>query len=112
MRHLNEQKKQIRSQAAQQRQSLSANPRLGQAQPDVARQATGSKLAPQGPALQLPHKTKIVQQQPLQTVGEDAQLATVDLQNVLQKQQQQQQQMSNISKMLHDAAMAMIQNMK
>jgi len=112
VRYLNEQKKQIRSQAAQQRQSLSTNPRLGQAQPDVARQATGSKPALQGPALQLPHKTKIVQQQTLKTVGEDASLEQLQLQNVLQKQQQVMQQMSNISKMLHDTAMAVIRNMK
>jgi hypothetical protein len=36
---------------------------------------------------------------------EDAQqLADVDLQNILQKQQQTLQMMSNISKMLHDTA--------
>ena len=39
---------------------------------------------------------------------DDAQLANVDLQNVLQKQQQTLQMMSNISKMLHDTAMAVI----
>jgi hypothetical protein len=44
----------------------------------------------------------------LTTVGEDAQLANVDLQNVLQKQQQMLQMMSNISKTLHDSAMAVI----
>ena len=37
----------------------------------------------------------------------DAQLANIDLQNMLQKQQQQTLQMlSNISEMLHDTAMA------
>lgn len=44
----------------------------------------------------------------LQTIGDDAQLANVDLQNVLQKQQQTLQMMSNISKQLHDTAMAVI----
>ncbi|MCK5688261.1 hypothetical protein KAI87_03270 [Myxococcota bacterium] len=44
----------------------------------------------------------------LNSVGDDAQLANVDLQNMLQKQQQTMQQMSNISKMLHDTAMAII----
>jgi len=44
----------------------------------------------------------------LNSVGDDAQLANVDLQNVLQKQQQTLQMMSNISKMLHDTAMAVI----
>jgi len=44
----------------------------------------------------------------LQSTGEDAQLANVDLQGMLQKQQQTLQMMSNISKMLHDTAMAII----
>lgn len=44
----------------------------------------------------------------LQTIGDDAQLANVDMQNMLQKQQQTMQMMSNISKMLHDTAMAVI----
>ncbi|HEY7786442.1 MAG TPA: hypothetical protein VIB00_17055 [Pyrinomonadaceae bacterium] len=47
----------------------------------------------------------------LATLGDDAQLANVDLQNVLQKQQQTLQMMSNISKMLHDTAMAVIRKM-
>lgn len=37
----------------------------------------------------------------LASMGDDAQLANVDLQNVLQKQQQTLQMMSNISKLLH-----------
>jgi hypothetical protein len=44
----------------------------------------------------------------LNTIGDDAQLANVDLQNVLQKQQQTLQMMSNISKLLHDTSMAVI----
>lgn len=44
----------------------------------------------------------------LNAAGDDAQLANVDLQNVLQKQQQTLQMMSNMSKMLHDTAMATI----
>jgi hypothetical protein len=40
--------------------------------------------------------------------GEDAELANIDLQNVLQKQQQTLNMLSNISKMLHDTAMAII----
>jgi hypothetical protein len=42
------------------------------------------------------------------SVGDDAQLANVDLQNMLQKQQQLIQMLSNIGKMLHDTAMAVI----
>jgi hypothetical protein len=41
-------------------------------------------------------------------IGDDAQLANVDLQNVLQKQQQTMQMMSSISKMLYDTAMSVI----
>ena len=44
----------------------------------------------------------------LSSVGDDAQLANVDLQNILQKQQQTVQLMSNISKMLHDTGMAIV----
>ncbi len=44
----------------------------------------------------------------LATIGEDAQLANIDLQNLLQKQQQTLQLLSNISKLLHDTAMAVI----
>ena len=44
----------------------------------------------------------------LNTIGDDAQLANVDLQNILQKQQQVLQMMSNISKLLHDTSMAVI----
>ena len=44
----------------------------------------------------------------LNTLGDDAQLANVDLQNILQHQQQTLQMMSNISKMLYDTAMSII----
>jgi len=44
-------------------------------------------------------------QDKLNAVGDDAQLANIDLQNALQKQQQIVQMMSNISKLLGDTAM-------
>ena len=47
----------------------------------------------------------------LDAVGDDAQLANVDLQNILQKQQQTLQMMSNISKMLYDTAQSVIRKM-
>jgi hypothetical protein len=47
----------------------------------------------------------------LNTIGDDAQLANVDLQNILQKQQQTLQMMSNISKMLYDTATSVIRKM-
>ncbi len=47
-------------------------------------------------------------EQQQQTVGDDAELANIDLRNALQKQQQTLQTMSNVSKMLHDTAMAIV----
>jgi len=47
-------------------------------------------------------------EQQLQSVGDDAQLANVELQNVLQKMQQTLQSISNIAKTMHDTAMAVI----
>jgi hypothetical protein len=44
----------------------------------------------------------------LASIGDDAQLANVDMQNMLQKMQQTLQMMSNISKTCHDTAMAVI----
>jgi len=44
----------------------------------------------------------------LNSIGDDSQLANVDLQNILQKQQQTLQMLSNISKMLHDTATSVI----
>ena len=48
----------------------------------------------------------------LATTGDDAQLANIDLQNALQKQQQTFQMLSNIAKINHDTAMAVIRNLK
>jgi hypothetical protein len=47
----------------------------------------------------------------LNSIGDDAQLANIDLQNMLQKQQQTLQMMSNISKMSHDTAMSVIRKL-
>jgi hypothetical protein len=44
----------------------------------------------------------------LSTVGDDAQLANIDLQNKLQQQQQTLQAISNVSKMLYETAMSII----
>ncbi len=44
----------------------------------------------------------------LESVGEDGQMANIDLQNMLQKQQQTMQMLSNVSKMLQDTALAAI----
>ncbi len=47
----------------------------------------------------------------LQTMGDDAQLANLDLQNILQKQQQILQMVSTISKLINDTMMAVIRKM-
>jgi hypothetical protein len=44
----------------------------------------------------------------LDSVGDDAQLANVDLQNTLQRQQQTLQMLSNISKLMHDTVLSVI----
>lgn len=48
----------------------------------------------------------------LRTVADDAQLTTIDLQNMLQKQQQTLQVLSNISKVMYNTAMSAIRNLK
>ncbi|MFZ9006102.1 MAG: hypothetical protein ACO293_04925 [Nitrosopumilaceae archaeon] len=50
-----------------------------------------------------------VLEQKLQSMGDDAQLANIDLQNSLQKQQQTLQTLSSVSKAAHDTAMSIIQ---
>jgi hypothetical protein len=40
--------------------------------------------------------------------SEESELATIDLQNALQKSQQTLQMLSNVSKLLHDTAMALM----
>jgi len=47
----------------------------------------------------------------LNSIGDDAQLANVELQDILQRQQQILQMMSNISKSLYDTAQAVIRKM-
>lgn len=49
-------------------------------------------------------------QDKLNAIGNEAQLANVDLQNILQNQQQTLQMLSDISKMLYDTAMAVIRH--
>ena len=46
------------------------------------------------------------------SVGDDAQLANIDLQNALQKQSQYVQMLSNISRQTGDSASAIIRNIK
>jgi len=51
-------------------------------------------------------------QEKLSSLGDDAQLANIDLQNALQKQQQTLQTISNVSKMQHDTLKSIISNMR
>ena len=44
----------------------------------------------------------------MSAAGDDEQLANIDLQGALQKQQQVLQTISNVSKMMHDTAMAIV----
>lgn len=46
----------------------------------------------------------------MNSIGDDAQLQNVELQNQLQRQQQLLQMMSNMSKAMHDAAMGIVRN--
>ena len=48
----------------------------------------------------------------LSSIGDDAQLANIDLQNMLQKQQQTIQMLSNVSKVLHDTGLAVIRKIR
>jgi hypothetical protein len=50
-------------------------------------------------------------EQQLSSAGDDAQLANLDLQSLLQKQQQTLQLMSQVSKQLHDTAMAIVRKL-
>jgi hypothetical protein len=47
----------------------------------------------------------------LAALGDELQLVNIDLQNALQKQQQTLQTISNVSKLMHDTAMAIIRKM-
>ena len=125
VRYYNNLKKEIRDELTQARNVLAdhsgAKPEDALDQPydtiEVADAFTGKEQAdggsghPQGePAETLADLEEYIKglEEKLNSVGDDAQLANVDLQNMLQKQQQTMQMMSNISKMLHDTAMAII----
>ncbi|MHA1111690.1 MAG: hypothetical protein ACTSRE_11350 [Promethearchaeota archaeon] len=71
----------------------------------------GKKIFPQLKVEEIDVVTFLVIQrweEELKKAGDDGQLANIDLQNALQKQQQTIQMLSNVSKMLHDTSMAII----
>lgn len=85
------------------------DPKTGQPKPSAPQVAKDTS----GNPLKLSSKEEIDNyikglEEKLNSVGDDAQLANVDLQNKLQQQQQTLQMMSNISKMLHDTSMSII----
>lgn len=116
VRFFNVQQEAIRDHLYGTRKVLSSMPRNSQAQVqviDVAPQY-GFRAEPTRPGMvkkmsdrELAEHIQHWEEQ-LQAVGDDAQLANVDLQNALQKQQQTLQMMASISKMLHDTASSVI----
>jgi hypothetical protein len=64
-----------------------------------------------GEIKELDNETKDWEEQ-LNTIGDDAQLADIDLQNVLEKQQQIVEMLSRMSQTMSDTAQGIIRNMK
>ena len=61
----------------------------------------------------LDHEAEINKwEQKLQSIGDEAQLANVELQSMLEKQQQNMQMMSDTAKMLHETAMQVIREIE
>ena len=95
-------------------QQLASKPTFGQSDIDLARtQLRMTPVRPEGDLLEflVVYLEILAWEAKLRALGDDAQLANVDLQNMLQRQQQTLQMMSNISKMLYDAAQAVIRKM-
>lgn len=105
VKHNNEQKKELRGYLQEVRASRSNVSEISGEPPSPSLPSGGSITQGQleNPMAQLGEQ--------LQSLGDDAQLANIDLQNVLQKQQQTLQTMSNVSKLLHDTAKAVIRKM-
>ena len=55
-----------------------------------------------------PATTIVIQEEPEPEPEPDSELREIDRQNMLQKQQQTMQMMRNVSKMIHDTAMAIV----
>lgn len=96
VKQINAQKERLRQEIDNLRQQLQRASALRPPQPP-----------PPVSTLQLTNSIKQFEQK-LASIGDDAQLANIDLQNMLQKQQQMLQTLSNISKQLSDSAMAVI----
>lgn len=71
-----------------------------------------SARAPVGPHIDnLEDHIKSIEEE-LAALGDDTQLATLDLQKVMEEQQRMLQMLSSINKMMYDTAMAIIRNIK
>ena len=113
VRHINEQKKAIREHLTELRTARGkpGKDKLAVSVPKLLPRVKGkpsvtisAKLVPRGEldALIAEWERK------LSSADDDQQLANIDLQKALQKQQQTLQTLSNVSKMLHDTAMGII----
>ena len=116
VRYYNDQKEAVRNHLTEVRTTAAATPRNAKVQ--VERIELSKSYKPKKEPVQTRSNKKMKDEElaryireweeELATIGEDAQLANIDLQNQLQKQQQTLQTISNVSKMLHDTAMAVI----
>ncbi len=114
VRFLGEQQREVRRELAALREARSANPTphpvahavltaiFSKGSPAVASRSVRTLTVPQIDLAIKDLETK------LKTLGDDAALANIDLQDVLQKQQELIQVISNISKLLNDTALAVI----
>jgi hypothetical protein len=118
VRFFNEQKRAIREHLAEARAALADMPPKGTAElPTLtvaAHYEEGKPPVTEGP-IQVMSEEQLradiaIWEEQLQSVGEDAQLNNIELQNLMQKQQQTLQILSNVLKMLHETAMAIIRN--
>lgn len=115
VRYYNQLKKSIRNEVTRVRNTMSG---LKQAQPapvstlnikPYRRYAPATTTSAPKPMTKRDLENYIKElEEKLSTVGDDAQLANINLQNKLQQMQQTLQTMSTMSKTLHDAAMAII----
>ena len=110
VKRLNEEKKQCRREMADLGSGIADLKRK-----QLERRPVGKPPQPPDPyAVQLAALTKSLRQleERCSKLNDDGQLANIDLQNAMQRQQQALQMISNISKTLHDTAMAIIANIK
>ncbi len=108
VKHFNEMKKKLRAQLKQARRQRAGTPAPEQSQEVSPSPAT--HLTPPHPPPSIAAGDANIHhlESQLRTTGYDANLAELDLQSQVQKQQQMLQMLSNISKLMHDTAMSII----